>query len=77
MISGGTAHPEVDLRLGARLFALAGLALGVLACILMGALLFKVQWWLGVEGRWPLLTLGTCAVSVGGGYCFYNWFVDC
>ena len=63
--------------LGARLFALVGLALGVLACVLVGALLFKVQWWLGVEGQWPLLTLGTCAVSVSAGYHFYNWFVDC
>lgn len=63
--------------LGARLFALVGLALGVLACVLVGALLFKVQWWLRVEGQWPLLTLGTCAVSVSAGYQFYNWFIDC
>lgn len=63
--------------LGARLFALVGLALGVLACVLVGAILFKVQWWLGVEGQWPLLSLGTCAVSVVVGYRFYNWFVEC
>ena len=62
--------------LGTRLFALIGLALGVLACVLMGAFLFKVQWWLGVEGQWPLLSLTTCAVSVIAGYRFYNWFVD-
>lgn len=61
--------------LGARLFALVGLALGVLACVLIGAFLFKVQWWLGVEGQWPLLSLVTCAVSVLAGYRFYNWFV--
>jgi len=63
--------------LGDRLIALVGLALGVLVCGLLGALLFKVQWWLCVEGQWPLLTLGTCAVSVSAGYHFYNWFVDC
>lgn len=63
--------------LGARLFALVGLALGVLACVLVGALLFKVQWWLGIEVQWPLLSLGTCAVSVVVGYRFYNWFVEC
>lgn len=64
-------------RLEARMFALAGLALGILACVFVGALLFKVQWWLGIEGQWPLLALGTCAVSVSAGYRFYYWFVDC
>jgi len=63
--------------LGARFFALLGLALGVLACVLVGALLFKVQWWLGVEGQHPLLSLVTCVFSVFAGYRFYNWFVDC
>jgi hypothetical protein len=59
------------------LFALIGLALGVLACVLMGAFLFKVQWLMGIEGQWPLLTLVTCAVAVLAGYRFYSWFVDC
>ena len=63
--------------LGARLFALLGLALGVMACVLVGAFLFKVQWWLGIEGQYPLLSIGTCAVSVCAGYFFYNWFIDC
>ena len=56
---------------------MVGLTLGVLTCVLAGAFFFKVQWWLGIEGQWPLLTLVTCAVSVFAGYRFYNWFVDC
>ncbi len=63
--------------LGLRLFALVGLVLGVLACVLLGAFLFKVHWWLGVEGQWSLITLLTCGVSILAGYRFYNWFLDC
>ena len=36
---------------GARLFPLVGLAYGGLTSALVAALLFKVQWWLGVQGQ--------------------------
>jgi hypothetical protein len=43
---------------------------------LVAALLFKVQWWLGVEGQWQLLTLATYTGSAIAGYRCYRWFID-
>lgn len=61
--------------LGMRLFWLLGLGLGGLLAILVGAALFKLQAWMGLEGKYPLLSLLTLAVSVYSGYRFYFWFV--
>lgn len=61
--------------LSMRLFWLLGMALGTLACVLVGAFLFKLQWWAGIEDKYPLLSLLTCAAAVYAGRRFYQWFV--
>lgn len=61
--------------IGMRMFWLIGLGLGVLACIMVGALLFKLQWLAGIEGVYPWLSLLTCAIAAYAGYRFYAWFV--
>lgn len=61
--------------LGMRLFWLVGWGLGVIAAILVGAALFKLQEWVGIRDEYPLLSLLTLAVAVYSGYRFYNWFV--
>jgi ABC-type antimicrobial peptide transport system permease subunit len=58
-----------------RLFGLLGLGLGVLLAILVGATLFKLQAWMGLDDQYPLLSLLTLAVAVYSGYRFYFWFV--
>ena len=61
---------------GKRMLWLLGVSLGVLACVLVGATLFKLQWLTGIEGTYPWLTLLTCIISAYGGYAFYNWFTS-
>lgn len=58
-----------------RIFWLMGFGLGVLACVMVGALLFKLQWLAGIEGVYPWLTLLTNAVAIWAGYRFYAWFL--
>lgn len=61
--------------LGMRLFGSLGLGLGILLAILVGATLFKLQTWMGLDDQYPLLSLLTLAVAVYSGYRFYFWFV--
>lgn len=62
--------------LGDRLLYLAGLGLGGLTYVLVHAFLFKIQWWLGIEDKYPLLSLATVGVAIYAGQRFYRWFVD-
>ncbi|WP_172146549.1 hypothetical protein [Pseudomonas tumuqii] len=63
--------------LQAQVYALLGIGLGVLACILVGAFLMKIQWWLGIEHKYELLTWMTYVLAVYAGYRFYRWFANC
>lgn len=60
--------------LGMRLFWALGVGLGILASVLVGALLFKLQYLAGVEGSSLWLTLMTYTISVAAGYRYYSWF---
>lgn len=62
--------------LQAQVYALLGIGLGVLACILVGAFLMKIQWWLGIEHKYELLTWMTYVLAVYAGYRFYRWFAN-
>jgi hypothetical protein len=59
-----------------RMAPLVGLVFAALAGVLIGAALFKLQSWFGVEGEWPLLTYATYSFSAVAGYRLRQWFMN-
>lgn len=59
-----------------RLFNLLGVALGVVASILSGAILFETLLWSGVLGLYTWLIFPAIGLAVFAGYRFYSWFID-